>query len=401
MDMRQTATELLKTIEAEKENYVGIAREIWKHPEVAFTEVTAAKLLTDCLKAHGFELEFPYAKMDTAFRAVYRRGTGGGTFAFAAEYDSLAGIGHACGHNTSGVASVCGAIATKKFMEDHDVSGTIIVLGTPGEEGGGGKVLMLRNANCLEGVDVVMMAHASGAISKADGGSTGIRRYDVEFFGKAAHAAGAPERGLNALDAQVLLYNAIGLYRQQMNRKGLIHGVIFEGGEAVNVIPDHTRSRFYIRSTEDKVVDEIYARFCDMVKGAALMTGTTYEIKEYSVAYRPRRPNTPLNNLYYEALEALDIPHGGEPAEGRGSSDFGDFSQVAPGIHPYFCINENFATATVPGHSEALKACANSDFGYAQMLKAGAVLGACALRVLTDAAFREEVKADFIARGRK
>ena len=401
MDMRQVTTELLKTIEAEKENYVGIAKEIWNHPEVAFTEVTAAKLLTDCLKAHGFELEFPYAKMDTAFRAVYRRGTGGGTFAFAAEYDALAGIGHACGHNTSGVASVAGAIATRKFMEDHDVAGTIIVLGTPGEEGGGGKVLMLRNANCLEGVDAVMMAHASGAISKSDGGSTGIRRYDVEFFGKAAHAAGAPERGLNALDAQVLLYNAIGLYRQQMNRKGIIHGVIFEGGEAVNVIPDHTHSRFYIRSTEDKVVEEIYARFCDMVKGAALMTGTTYEIKEYSVAYRPRRPNTPLNDLYYEALEAIGVPHGGEPAEGHGSSDYGDFSQVAPGIHPYFSINENFATATVPGHSEALKACANSDFGYAQMLKAGAVLGACALKVISDAAFREEVKADFIARGQK
>ena len=397
MDIKAVVDELAATLETEKQPLVDAARTIWNNPEIAFTEHKASQLLVDLLKKYGFTVEYPYAGMDTAFRAVYSRGTGGGTFALAAEYDALVGIGHACGHNLIGTASVAAAYAAKQYMDKHDVAGTIIVLGTPGEEGGGGKVLMLRNADCLKGVDAVMMAHPVGGKSKRDGGCTGIRRYDVYFHGRASHAAGSPEKGLNALDAQVLLYNAIGLYRQQMNRDALIHGVILEGGEAANIIPDHTHSRFYIRSCKEELIDEVYDRFSKMIEGAALMTGTTCEIKDYSIPYKGRKPNSKLNDLFLEGAKALDINPTDAYPNGRGSSDFGDFSHAAPGAHPYFSICEP-GQPEAPGHSELMKKYANTEYGYKNMLKTGAVLGLCALRVLADPEFRAAVRAEFEGR---
>ena len=394
MDIKAILPELRATIETRRDELVETSKTIWANPELAFKEVKASNLLVGLLRKYGYAVEFPYAGMDTAFRAEFTHGKGGATFALAAEFDALAGIGHACGHNTAGVASVAAALAAKTYMEKHDVPGTIVVLGTPGEEGGGGKVLMLKNADCLKGVDAVMMSHAIGGQTKRDAGCTGIRRYEVIFHGLAAHAAGSPEKGINALDAQVLLFNAIGLYRQQMNRDALIHGVILDGGEAANVIPDYTRSRVYIRSQKEELIDQVYDRFAKMVEGAALMTGCTSEIKQYSIPYKARKPNSYLNELFMEGARELDMNVTDELPSARGSSDFGDFSHAAPGAHPYFSICEPGLPAA-PGHSELMKKYANSEYGYGNMLKAGAVLAFCALKVLTDPAFRAAFRAEF------
>ena len=397
MDVKAILPELRATIETQHDELVETAKTIWANPETAFKEVKASRLLVGLLKKYGFEVEYPYAGMDTAFRAEFTHGQGGATFALAAEYDALVGIGHACGHNTSGVASVAAALAAKTCMEKHNVPGTLVVLGTPGEEGGGGKVLMLKNADCLKNVDAVMMSHAIGGQTKRDAGCTGIRRFDVVFHGRASHAAGSPEKGINALDAQVLLFNAIGLYRQQMDRDALIHGVILEGGEAANVIPDHTLSRIYIRSHREEILDKVYDRFAKMVEGAALMTGATFEIKQYSIPYKGRKPNSLLNELFIAGARELDMNVTDELPSARGSSDFGDFSHAAPGAHPYFSICAPGLPAA-PGHSELMKKYANSDYGYSSMLNAGAVLAMCALKVFEDKDFRAAVRAEFEGR---
>ena len=394
MDIKAILPELRATIETQANELVETAKTIWANPEIAFEEVKASGLLVGLLKKYGFKVEYPYAKMDTAFRAEFTNGQGGATFALAGEYDALAGLGHGCGHNTSGVAAVAAGLAAKTYMEKHNVPGTVVVLGTPGEEGGGGKVLMLKNADCLKGVDAVMMSHAIGGQTKRDAGCTGIRRFEVIFHGLAAHAAGSPEKGLNALDAQILLFNAVGLYRQQMDRDALIHGVILEGGDAANIIPDHTKSRFYIRSQKEEIIDKVYDRFSKMVEGAGLMTGTTPEIKQYSIPYKARKPNSHLNELFIEGARALDMNVTDELPSARGSSDFGDFSHAAPGAHPYFSICAPGLPAA-PGHSELMKKYANSDYGYRNMLNAGAVLAMCALKVLTDEKFRAAVRAEF------
>ncbi|MBP5530740.1 MAG: M20 family metallopeptidase [Lentisphaeria bacterium] len=394
MDVKATLNELSALLEAEKGPIVEASKTIWANPELAFKEFKASSLLAGLLKKFGFEVEYPYAGMETAFRAEYSRGQGGATFALAAEYDALAGIGHACGHNLIGAASVAAACAAKAYMDKHDITGTIVVLGTPGEEGGGGKVLMLKNADCLKGVDAVMMSHAAADSTRGDSGSSGIRRYEVVFHGLAAHAAGSPEKGINALDAQILLFNAIGLYRQQMNRDASIHGVILEGGEAANVIPDCTRSRIYLRSKQEKIIDELYERFAKMVEGAALMTGCTSEIEQYSIPYKSRKPNRTLSNLFLDAARAMGTMNPTDALlAGRGSSDFGDFSHAAPGAHTAFAIAP--PGTSVPGHSEAKKANSNTEFAYARMIDTGAILAYCALRVLTDAELRKTIRAEF------
>ena len=394
MDVKTTLNELSGFLEVERQPLVEAAKTIWANPELAFAEHKASGLLVGLLKRYGFTVECPYAGMETAFRAEYSRGNGGATFALAAEYDALAGIGHACGHNLIGTASVAAAYAAKTYMDKHDVTGKIVVLGTPGEEGGGGKVLMLKNADCLRNVDAVMMSHAGSCTTRGDSGSSGIRRYEVIFHGVASHAAGSPEKGVNALDAQILLFNAIGLYRQQMSREATIHGVILDGGEAANVIPDYTRSRVYIRSKQEKIIDELYERFAKMVEGAALMTGCSSEITQYSVPYKSRKPNRTLSDLFLDAARAMGTMNPTDGLlSGRGSTDFGDFSHAAPGAHTAF------ATAppgtSVPGHSEAKKAASNTDFAYARMIDTGAIMACCALEVLTDAELRKKIRAEF------
>ena len=394
MKSRVNPEELAAIIVTERQSLIETSRTIWDNPETAFTEHNSSRALVELLKKYGFSVEMPYAGLETAFRAEYVRGTGGATFALAAEYDALVGIGHACGHNLSGVASVAAAYAAKSYMEKHDIAGKIVVLGTPAEEKGGGKVLMLRNSDCLKNVDAVMMAHAGGSRTMRDGGSTGIRGFEVTFRGKASHAAGSPEKGINALDAQVLLFDAIGLYRQQMNRNALIHGVILEGGEAANVIPDRTKCRFGIRSEQPSLIAEVHDRFVKMVEGAALMTGCASEIDEYATPYRPRKPNRVLNDLFIEAARQLGMDVSDELPSGRGASDFGDFSQTVPGAHPYFGIAAPGQPAA-PGHSEVLKGYANSEYGYDSMLKAGAALACCAVTVLTDDEARAAIRREF------
>ena len=394
MNIEDVLGELTAVVGAERGPLVETARTIWNTPELSFAEHTASRLLTELLVKYGFSVEKPYAGMETAFRAEYAHGTGGATFALAAEYDALVGLGHGCGHNLIGVASVAAAYAAKTFMDKHGIDGRIVVLGTPGEEGGGGKVLMLRNSDCLKNVDAVMMSHAGVDNTRGDSGSSGIRRFEVTFHGLAAHAAGSPEKGINALDAQVLLFNAVGLYRQQMNRDASIHGIILEGGDAANIIPDRTRCRFYIRSHKVEIIEDIYARFTKMVEGAALMTGCTSEINEYSIPYKPRKPNKTLSALFLEGARAMGTMNPSDAlASGRGSSDFGDFSHAAPGAHTAFAIAP--PGTTFPGHSEAKKAHSNTDFAYDRMLDTGAILAYCALRVLTDADLRAAIRKEF------
>ena len=394
MDVKATLSELSAMLAAEKTPLVEISRTIWSNPEVAFTECKASQLLVDLLKKYGFTVEYPYAGMETAFRAEYSRGKGGGTFALAAEYDALAGLGHGCGHNLIGVASVAGAYAAKTYMDKHGIDGKIVVLGTPGEEGGGGKVLMLRNADCLKNVDAVMMSHAAADTTRGDSGSSGIRRYEVTFHGLAAHAAGSPEKGINALDAQILLFNAVGLYRQQMERDASIHGIILEGGDAANIIPDHTKCRFYIRSHQEAIIDKIYDRFAKMVEGAALMTGCTSEIAQYSIPYKSRKPNKLLSGLFLEGARAIGTMNPTDALlSGRGSTDFGDFSHAAPGAHTAFAIAP--PGTSIPGHSEAKKMHSNTDYAYDRMLDTGAILAYCALKVLTDPELRAAIRREF------
>ena len=386
--MTETLEQIKKSIDSFRNDLRAMADYIWDNPEIAYKEYKACAAQVDFLAKHGFKAESNVYGVETAYTTRLDNGDGP-TFAIAAEYDALPEIGHGCGHNLICSAGVAAFLAAAEYMKANNVKGKLILLGTPAEESEAGKVKMLQN-NCLDGVDASMMVHPTWRTTK-DMGSTACTRYVVEFFGKAAHAAGSPEFGLNALDAILMLFNGINAYRQQMPEFTRIHGVILDAGKMPNIIPDYSRAKFYIRSNKEAWEEKLIERFKDIVKGAALMTGTEYKMTMYSLPYMSRKPNGPMNDMYFELAEELGMNPQVVNELGRGSSDFGNFSHVCPGIHAYFGISDH----KIPGHSLEMAEAAHSDFGFDMAMKAASAMAAIALRFITDAEFRQIVREDF------
>ena len=386
--MSETLEQIKKSIDSFRNDLRAMADYIWDNPEIAYKEYKACAAQVDFLAKHGFKAESNVYGVETAYTTRLDNGDGP-TFAIAAEYDALPEIGHGCGHNLICSAGVAAFLAAAEYMKANNVKGKLILLGTPAEESEAGKVKMLQN-NCLDGVDASMMVHPTWRTTK-DMGSTACTRYVVEFFGKAAHAAGSPEFGLNALDAILMLFNGINAYRQQMPEFTRIHGVILDAGKMPNIIPDYSRAKFYIRSNKEAWEEKLIERFKDIVKGAALMTGTEYKMTMYSLPYMSRKPNGPMNDMYFGLAEELGMNPQVVNELGRGSSDFGNFSHVCPGIHAYFGISDH----KIPGHSIEMAEAAHSDFGFDMAMKAASAMAAIALRFITDAEFRQIVRKDF------
>lgn len=380
--------DFLAIIEAEKASLRQLSDDIWEHPELAYQERYASAAAKAYLEARGFEVTLPYCGVETAFKAEC--GSGSPVFAICAEYDALPGIGHACGHNlicTSAIASFC---ALAKVLRQQNIPGKVVLLGTPAEEGAGGKIKML-DAGCMKGVDAVMMLHPS-AKTTPDMGATAVVGYDVEFTGKAAHAAGAPEKGVNALDAVMLLFAAVNAYRQQMPTSQLIHGIVTDGGMAPNIIPEKAKCRFYLRSDTIDGLKPLQDLFNDMVHGAELMTRTTAKKSLFHELYYNRIPNASLNKEYTSNMEKLGVKVTYPTKMGRGSSDFGNLSWVAPGAHCYFAIGND---ENMPGHSVQFCAAAHEDGSFDNMLNAAASMTETVFKFLTDETFRDSVKKDF------
>jgi len=362
---------------------------IWNHPEIGYHETFACREATALLRACGYDVTTPFCGLDTAFKAQYSNGDGP-TFAFCSEYDALAGLGHGCGHNLICAGGIAAFLATARYMKDHGVQGTVVLLGTPAEESYGGKVKM-EEAGCLAGIDAVIMAHP-GRINTPDNGSSAVIGYEVTFHGKAAHAGGSPEKGINALDAVNLLFNAINAYRQQMPDTARLHGIITNGGDAPNIIPDTAACRIYLRSAEENLLKPLEERFLDMVKGAELMTHATAELSVFHLLYHAPKPNGPMNDEYVRLMRAqgedVTILH----KVGRGSTDFGNFSQKIPGCHFHFAVVES---GELPGHSVEMREACAKDYGFQRMLMSSAAMANIGIMFLTDKDFRARVIADF------
>ena len=379
--------ELKGTIEANRSALKELSQNIWHNPETAFKEFKACAWQVELLTKLGYAPVTPAYGLETAYSV--ESGSGQPVFAIAAEYDALPQIGHACGHNLICTASIAAFIAADAYMKAHGIPGKLVLLGTPAEESGSGKVRMLAKG-CLDGVDAVMMLHPENRTGN-DCGSTAIRRFDVEFQGKAAHAAGAPEEGVNALDAVHLLFDGVNCYRQQMPEFTRVHGIVTNGGAAPNIIPEKASARFFLRSSKEAWEDKLEARFRKIVEGASMMTGASYTITPFSIPCKSRKPNGPMNAAFICAAEQAGMNPQVSTGQGRGSSDFGDFSHACPGVHCSFCISEK----KVAGHSLEMAQAAKSEFAFENTLKGGAAMAAVAIKFMQDAEFRTQVAADF------
>lgn len=379
--------QVLSAIQAASDELVDLARRIHATPEVGFQEYRASAWLTEMLERHGFNVERGVAGLETAFRAYVGGAGHRPAVAILAEYDALPEIGHACGHNLICTAAVGAGIGLAAVREH--LPGRAVVLGTPAEEGGGGKVIMLERG-AFDGIDAAMMFHPAG-YTLTDRPSLASYRLSVRFLGKAAHAAAAPYEGVNALDALVQTFTAIGLLRQQVRDDGRIHGIITYGGAAPNIIPDRAEAVFTVRAADRSYALELLHRVVACADGAALATGARLE-HEFRKGYDAIKPNRALARVFAHHLEALGWAQDPPPERPRmGSTDMGDVSQAIPSIHPYLAIGPQ----EMPGHSVEFREASISERGMAAMLAAAKAMALTAYDVLTKPDLLAEARREF------
>ena len=364
---------------------VELSHDLHSHPEIRFEEQRSSALLADVLDEPGFEVERGVAGLPTAFVATY--GSGEPTVALLAEYDALPQLGHACGHNLIATWAIGAGIALRRALPGF--AGTLKVIGTPAEEGGGGKVIM-ADAGIFKGLSAAIMMHPRDT-TYLDRGSLARTFYTVEFFGKSAHAAAAPEKGINALDAILQVFFSLSAMRQHLKPDVRIHGVITDGGAAVNIVPEHAAAEFLVRAREQEYLEEVKRRFRALCEGAALATGARLELTE-GLSYQARVCNSALVDVFRDNLTALGFDYDTPPSEGGvGSSDIGNVSRLVPTIHPYLKICHK----GVGGHTPEFAAAAAGPLAD-EMTAAGATMLAwTAADVLLRPEVRERLRASF------
>ena len=382
---------MLKYIEPVQGDLAKISSAIHANPEVAFCEKKSSALLISFLEDHGFTVERNFKEMETAFKTTVDICGGGLSVLFLSEYDALPGLGHACGHNLIAVSGLAAFLAAYKYAEEHQIPATFTLIGTPAEETYGGKTI-LKARGAFDGYDVCFLLHPFSGTATDPGWLSSVK-IRVRFKGKASHAASRPEDGLNALDAAVLLYNSVSMWRQQLPERARIHGIFTDGGSAPNIIPEKSEMFWNLRAPELVSAGEMRERFHKMVHAAAEATGTVSE-EEIVTVYQPSIFNAPLNNLYGDLWKEMfgEEIFRGNGTEGRASSDFGDVSVKIPGANYLYDITQGADHAL---HTEAFRADAATDYAFENTMRASAITAAASIRFLEDQDFREAVRADW------
>lgn len=362
-----------------------IAKDIHANPETGWESPKALGWLTEPLRKAGFKVETEIAGLSSAFRAEWCGGKSERpVVALLAEYDALRGIGHGCGHNLIGTAAVGAALALQGAVPE--LPGRLWVIGTPFEEGGGGKIFMAEKG-IFDACDAAMLCHPHNRTMVARGGLAAVH-FTFRYHGKASHASSAPEKGISALDALLQLFFGINQLRQFAPPGYRMHGIITQGGVAPNIVPEYAAAEFIIRATNRRDLVGLKKRVVGIAESAAVATGACLEFEE-GVTYAERHENPPLSEAFAANMARLGVKVD-PPAKGIGSSDMGNVGEVCPAIHPYVKI----ADESISTHSSAFAQAAGSDAGMKGMLQAAKALAMTTLDLCLDEALLAAVKAD-------
>ena len=434
---------VLKHINERDENLSFIANEIWHHPQVALEEKFASSLLAKELEEDGFSIEWGQGQMATAFVATW--GEGNPIIGFLGEYDALPGLsqkmssakdpieaggpGHGCGHNLFGTACMSAVMALKETMEKENIKGTVRFYGCPAEETLVGKTFMAR-AGVFDDLDAAISWHPGSNNIVWNGSSLAMNSFKVNFYGVASHAGAAPHLGRSALDGVMLMDVGANYLREHVMQEARIHSVVTSGGQAPNVVPAYAQVWYFVRAPHRDQVEEIYSRMLDIAKGAALMSGTSYDIEFITGCY-DLLPNDTLSNLLLEKMREVDgikftekertfakelqgtfpegsverafekiqksangdiyrdqiddplweqvLPHSEAPPLGGGSTEVGDVSWITPTGQIITCC---WPLGT-PGHSWQTVASSGSSIGIKGMLFAAKGMALAGLDLFT------------------
>ena len=399
----QLADRSNSVIEASKQGLFDLSKDVHAHPELNYEEFYSSEALAGFLEKHDLKVERGVGGIETAFRAVIPCGGGGGpTIAVLAEYDALPEIGHGCGHNLIAMAAMGAALGLKANAQD--LPGAITIIGTPAEEGGGGKIRLL-DAGVFDGVDATLSSHpfsnrtiVPATAARGESWSLAMVGYRYMFHGKAAHAAAYPEAGINALNAVIHLFTGIDALRQHLRDDVRMHGVITDGGTAPNVVPQFAAANFMLRSRDGRYLrDEVVGKVLSVAEGAASMTGARLEVEEFYPFYENVQPNLTLAQAMAANLEALgvrlDEPIPGRPGSGA-STDFGNVSKAMPGFELRYAVSET----PVPSHTSDMRETAVTDLALSNALQVAKALSLTAGDLLLDSTLVEAAKAEYAER---
>lgn len=366
-----------------------ISRFLYENPELGDEEFKASELLMKYFSDNGFTVEPSVYGLSTSFRAEYDSGREGAHIAFFCEYDALPQIGHGCGHNLISAMSAGAAMGLKPVLEQ--TGGKVTVFGSQAEETSGVKGI-LAEKGAFGDVTVAMMAHPN-AVSEESGSSLALNAIKFEYYGKAAHAAAIPEKGVNALDGVILLFNGVNALRQHVTSDVRIHGIISNGGAAPNIVPDYAEAKFYVRSKDKDNLASVVEKVKECARGAAGMTGAAVKISEFENSYDNLRTNHALSALFSANLKAMGEAEIRPASDGIGSIDIGNVSHVVPVIHPWIGMGD----PSLIIHSREF-----ADHTVTAMGRETIYRGACSLAltgydVLSSKENRERIKAEFMS----
>ncbi|MCX0241925.1 amidohydrolase [Streptomyces drozdowiczii] len=366
--------EVADAVRTHEQSLVALSHSLHAEPETAMQEHRSAAKTASIVEDAGFEVTRGVAGLPTAFVATH--GNGDLVVALCAEYDALPDIGHACGHNVNGAASVGAALGLAAVADLLGI--TVKLVGTPAEEDIGGKALLLEGG-VFDDVAAALMAHAAPEDS-VGASSLAIGAWDVVYRGRPAHAALAPWEGVNALDAITLAHTAVGLLRQQLPPGTLVHDVVFEAGRAVNVIPDTARARYELRARTTEDLDHARRKVRACLEAAALATGAELELTAHGADFADLRQDEFLTAAYTRAARSL----GRDPVDRRGevmaSTDMGNVSHVLPALHPTI----GYDTGGAHHHAAPFARAGNSPGADRAVLDAATALAHVGVELATD-----------------
>ncbi|XP_069102689.1 xaa-Arg dipeptidase-like isoform X2 [Argopecten irradians] len=388
-DLKKAACKAIDNIALELNN---VSQELWKNPELNYKEHHAHAVLTDFLENQGFHVERKY-KLDTAFRATFGDDSAGPHVAVLCEYDALPEIGHACGHNLIAELGVAAGVGIKAAMETSGQPiGKLVLLGTPAEEGGGGKIVLIDKLG-FENFDVAMMSHpAPGDMLKPT--MLARQRVTVTYKGKASHAAAFPWEGVNALDAAVTCYQTVSCMRQQMKPTWRVHGIITKGGTRPNIIPEEASLEYYIRAPNRAELNVLREKIVGCFESAATATGCKVECDFSDMPYLNVINNEVLASSFETNAKELGldfnehgVPSGDIP---MGSTDMGNVSYVVPSIHPFFYIGTDEVN-----HTRGFTGATGAPVAQPYTILQGKAMAMTAIDVFTNKELLHRIKAEF------
>lgn len=382
-----------REIHKNKNEFFEISDFIFEHPELGDEEFKSSNYLANLLEENGFTVEKPYLNLETAFRAEFKNGDGP-TIAFLAEYDALPGYGpnklpaHACGHNWIAATTVGAGILLSKQKDLF--KGTIVVFGTPAEETTGRKIDM-ADSGAFDNVDAAFQMHLHEN-SNLKARALAMGALEFEFLGKATHAAVNPEDGVNALDAVMLTFTGINYLRQQLKSDVRIHGIVTEGGQAANTIPDHCKCLFYVRAAKKNYFEKVYEKVKNCAKGAALMTGAELKINYPENTYYDLILNPVLLELMEKHMELSGFEPLSDVEEIPGSTDIGNVSYACPTLYG----NVGIANGEAIVHEEKFIQYANSSEAKERILTTVESFVCGAIELSQNPEMVKEVKNSFL-----